>query len=266
MNQDNWSPWQASHLIQLTPVRPALIAPVSIRESQKPDPWIQMLKTKEVSTITFWYGYRQSTLLLLSDPASSTVSTKWCGKPSFFFFWKCSSFRWENGSNWFHCIFFFYLFWNILLCVSLSKRYAASPYSYAVLELQSLQEDHVSPNATQMSWWPICSTHPGSCWPLSGDPDTWRDLSSWGISWKMQLNREKTSSGNWLWSLFHKLNTIESGNVKMFHLNKKKDIPDSFGVLFPRKIKKLNFLCFWDENKWNLYKFLIRQILVFIHL
>lgn len=55
-----------------------------------------------------------------------------------------------------------YLFWNALLCVSLSKRYAAPPDSYTVLELQSLQEDHVSPNAMQMSWWPICSSTLGA--------------------------------------------------------------------------------------------------------
>lgn len=35
--------------------------------------------------------------------------------------------------------------------VSLSKRYAAPPDSYTVLELQSLHEYHVSPNAMQMS-------------------------------------------------------------------------------------------------------------------
>lgn len=115
MNQDNWSPWQASHLIQLTPVRPALIAPVSIRESQKPDPWIQMLKTKEVSTITFWYGYRQSTLLLLSDPASSTVSTKWCGKTSFFLKMLIISLRkWKQLISLY--IFFLFILKHSVMC------------------------------------------------------------------------------------------------------------------------------------------------------
>lgn len=84
--------------------------------------------------------------------------------------------------------------------------------------------------------------HPGSCWPLPGDPDTWGDLGSWGISWKMQLNREKTSSGNWLWSQFNRLNTIESGNVKMFHLNTRHSWL-LFRVLFPQKIKIKKNVC-----------------------
>ena len=70
-----------------------MIAAVSRRDSQKPDPSVQILNTEEVSAVPLWYGHQQSTLLLLGDPAASTVSTEWGAITSFFFFFsKGSSF------------------------------------------------------------------------------------------------------------------------------------------------------------------------------